>query len=44
MHLQTVEREIGTLLELTGILFIIGSMADIGYWYLEALPKLGTAG
>ena len=44
MHLQTVERVIGTLLELTGILFIIGSMADIGYWNLEALPKLGTAG
>ena len=44
MHLQTVERVIGTLLELTGILFITGSMADMAYWILEAFPNLGTAG
>ncbi len=43
-HLQTVERVIGALLVLTGILFMTGSMADIAYWILEAFPDLGTAG
>lgn len=43
-HLQTVERVIGGLLVLTGILFITGSMADIAYWILEAFPSLGTTG
>ena len=43
-HLQTVERVIGALLVLTGILFITGSMADMAYWILEAFPNLGTAG
>jgi len=43
-HVQTVERVIGALLVLTGILFLTGSMADISYWMLEAFPSLGTSG
>ena len=43
-HLQTIERIIGSLLVLTGILFITGSMTDIAYWILETFPTLGTAG
>lgn len=43
-HLQTVERVIGALLVLTGILFITGSMAEIAYWILETFPSLGTTG
>lgn len=43
-HLQTVERVIGGLLVLTGILFLTGSMADIAYWILEAFPSFGTTG
>ena len=43
-HLGTVERVIGGLLVLTGILFLTGSIADIAFWILEAFPSLGTAG
>ncbi|MBC8338320.1 MAG: cytochrome c biogenesis protein CcdA [Rhodospirillales bacterium] len=43
-HLMTVERVIGALLVLTGILFVTGSMADISYWLLETFPALGTSG
>jgi cytochrome c-type biogenesis protein len=43
-HLQTVERVIGGLLVLTGILFITGSMADIAFWILETFPSFGTVG
>ncbi len=43
-HLQTVERVIGALLVLTGILFNTGSMADIAFWILETFPSLGTTG
>ena len=43
-HLQTVERVIGALLVLTGILFITGSMADIAFWILETFPSFGTVG
>ncbi len=43
-HLQTVERVIGALLVLTGILFLTGSMSDIAYWILETFPSFGTVG
>ncbi len=43
-RLQTVERVIGGLLVLTGILFMTGSMADIAYWLLETFPSFGTVG
>jgi cytochrome c-type biogenesis protein len=43
-HLAMVERVIGALLVLTGILFITGSMAEIAFWILETFPSLGTTG
>ena len=43
-HLQTVERVIGALLVLTGILFITGSMSEIAFWIMETFPSLGTSG
>jgi cytochrome c-type biogenesis protein len=43
-HLQTVERVIGALLVLTGILFMTGSMAEMSYWLLEAFPEFFTFG
>lgn len=43
-HLQTVERVIGALLVLTGILFITGSMAEIAFWILETFPEFFTFG
>ena len=39
-----VERTLGVLLVLTGILFITGSIADIAYWLLETFPALGVVG
>ncbi|NQU61636.1 MAG: cytochrome c biogenesis protein CcdA [Rhodospirillales bacterium] len=43
-HLKTVERVIGVLLILTGILFLTGSMSTIAFWILETFPTLGRAG
>ena len=43
-HMQTVERVIGALLVLTGILFLTGSFSRIGFWLLETFPALGTVG
>ena len=34
----------GALLVLTGILFITGSMNEIGFWLLETFPALGRIG
>ena len=43
-HLKTVERVIGGLLVVTGVLFLTGSMNDIAYWILETFPALGRIG
>jgi cytochrome c-type biogenesis protein len=43
-HLQTVERVIGGLLVVTGVLFLTDSFSVIGYWMLETFPALGTVG
>lgn len=43
-HLGKVEKVMGGMLVLTGILFITGSMNVIGFWLLEAFPSLGTIG
>lgn len=43
-HLRTVERGMGVLLIGTGLLFVTGTMSEIGYWLLEAFPGLGTIG
>jgi len=43
-HLGTIERVIGALLVLTGILFLTGSIADIAFWILKMFPSLGNTG
>jgi cytochrome c-type biogenesis protein len=43
-HLGTVEKVIGGLLVLAGILFLTGGMQSISFWLLERFPVLGTLG
>jgi cytochrome c-type biogenesis protein len=43
-HLGTVERVMGGLLVLTGIMFLTGSMQTLSYWLLEQFPWLATIG
>ena len=43
-HLGRIEQVMGGLLVLTGILFITGSMNEIGFWLLEMFPALGRIG
>jgi cytochrome c-type biogenesis protein len=43
-HLATVERVMGALLVLTGIMFLTGSMQDFSYWLIERFPWLATIG
>ena len=43
-HLGTVEKVMGGLLVVTGVLFITGGIADVSYWLLETFPALGQIG
>ncbi len=43
-HLGHMEKVMGGLLVLTGLMFITGSMNIIGIWLLETFPGLGTIG
>ena len=43
-YFQIVERLVGVLLILTGILFLTGSFSKLSYWLLETLPALGKVG
>lgn len=43
-HLATVERTMGALLVVTGILFLTGQMATMSFWLLETFPALGRIG
>jgi len=43
-HMLTVERAMGALLVLTGILFITGQMTILSFWLLETFPGLGQLG
>ncbi len=43
-HMQLVERAIGGLLVVTGVLFLTGTFSEIAYFLLEAFPALGTVG
>ncbi|NIA69734.1 cytochrome c biogenesis protein CcdA [Pelagibius litoralis] len=43
-HVATVEKVMGGLLVVTGVLFITGSMSTLSYWLLDAFPALGTIG
>jgi cytochrome c-type biogenesis protein len=43
-HLASVERAMGVLLVLTGIVFLTGSMSGISIWLLEMFPALQNFG
>ncbi len=43
-HLGVMEKVMGGLLVLTGIMFITGSMSLVALWFLETFPALGTLG
>jgi cytochrome c-type biogenesis protein len=43
-YLGTVERAMGGLLVLTGVLFITGRISDVSYWLLATFPSLGQIG
>jgi cytochrome c-type biogenesis protein len=43
-HMGAVEKAMGGLLVVTGILFLTGQMAVMSYWLLETFPALQTIG
>ena len=43
-HLGAVEKTMGGLLVVTGLLFVTGQMTVMSYWLLEAFPVLGEFG
>ncbi len=43
-HMLTIERVMGGLLVVTGLLFITGQMSTLSYWLLEMFPALGRIG
>ena len=43
-HLGTVEKVMGGLLVLTGVLFITGNISNFSYWLLETFPALQSIG
>jgi len=43
-HLATVEKVMGGLLVVTGLLFLTGQFTRISYWFLETFPVLSTFG
>ena len=43
-HMQTVEKVIGVLLIITGLMFVTGTFSTLSYWLLETLPALGRIG
>ena len=43
-HLGMVERVMGGLLVVTGVLFLTGGLQSFSYWLLETFPALGNIG
>ena len=43
-HLHTVERVMGGILVVTGVLFITGNFTRISFWFLETFPVLANFG
>lgn len=43
-HMQTVERVMGGMLVITGVLFLTNQMSVFSFWMLEMFPALGTIG
>jgi cytochrome c-type biogenesis protein len=44
MHLGRVEKAIGALLVVAGLLFVTGGIRTASYWLLETFPALGQIG
>ena len=43
-HLGKIEKAMGGLLVVTGVLFMTGSINEIGFWLQRMLPSLGNVG
>lgn len=43
-HLHTVEKVMGVLLVVTGVLFLTGNFTRLSYWFLETFPVLANFG
>jgi cytochrome c-type biogenesis protein len=43
-HMLTVERVMGALLVLTGLMFLTGAMQAVSFWLLEHFPSLSAVG
>jgi len=43
-HLGTVEKVMGGILVITGILFLTGGMQTLSYWMLDMFPGLANIG
>jgi cytochrome c-type biogenesis protein len=43
-NLAIVERVVGALLVVTGLLFLTGNFTRLSYWFLETFPALGQLG
>lgn len=43
-HLGLVEKIMGAMLVLTGIMFLTGTFSNMAYWLLETFPALGELG
>ncbi len=43
-YLHRIEQAMGVILVITGILFITGSVNELGYWLQETFPSLGQVG
>ncbi len=43
-HVGTVEKAMGGLLVLTGVMFLTGTMSALSYFLLDVFPALGTIG
>ena len=43
-HMGVVEKTMGGVLVLTGVMFLTGQMAVLSYWLLETFPALQTIG
>jgi len=43
-HLGLVEKAMGAMLVITGILFLTGTFTTLSYWMIETFPGLATLG
>ncbi len=43
-HLWKVEKVMGAMLVVTGVLFLTGAMPAIAFWFLETFPQIATYG